>query len=154
MKIAINKCYGGFGLSAKAQKRFAELQGRPCFFFKGGLGKPYVPMSLEDASNEIFRSAFDMSDPNSLPKFDKWHEMTSEDKKALNDLWDSHTIPSSFGSDERTGDVLIRVIEELGDEASGKLAKIKVVEIPDGVDWEIDEYDGVENVREKSRGWG
>jgi len=33
MKVAINACFGGFGLSPLAVKRLAELQGRECHFF-------------------------------------------------------------------------------------------------------------------------
>lgn len=48
---------------------------------------------------------------------------------------------------------LVRVVEELGKEADGKYAELKVVEIPDGVEWEIEEYDGAEWVAEKHRTW-
>jgi hypothetical protein len=45
-------------------------------------------------------------------------------------------------------------VEDLGDKASNWAAKLEVVEIPDGVEWEIDEYDGIETVDEKHRSWG
>lgn len=48
---------------------------------------------------------------------------------------------------------LVKVVEELGDAANGGCASLSVVEIPDGVDWEIDEYDGVEHIAEKHRTW-
>jgi hypothetical protein len=38
--------------------------------------------------------------------------------------------------------------------ASGELANLKVVEIPDGVKWKIEEYDGIEWVAEVHRTWG
>jgi hypothetical protein len=44
-------------------------------------------------------------------------------------------------------------VEELGDKASGQFAELVVVEIPDGVDYEIDEYDGNEHIAEKHRTW-
>jgi hypothetical protein len=57
--------------------------------------------------------------------------------------------------EDRADPVLIAVIEELGSEkASGDFAKLHIVEIPDGVDWEIDEYDGIESISEKHRSWG
>ena len=43
--------------------------------------------------------------------------------------------------------------KELGDKANGRFAEIQIIEIPDDVEWEIDEYDGVETVREKNRSW-
>jgi len=48
---------------------------------------------------------------------------------------------------------LIAVIEELGEEANGRCAEIAIVEIPDDVEWEVDEYDGKEWVAEIHRTW-
>jgi hypothetical protein len=48
---------------------------------------------------------------------------------------------------------LIQVVEELGDAANGFAADLKIVDIPDGVDWYIEEYDGNEWVAEKHRTW-
>lgn len=53
----------------------------------------------------------------------------------------------------RIDDNLISVIEELGHESWGKFSELKIVEIPDDVEWEIAEYDGVEWVAEKHRKW-
>jgi len=54
---------------------------------------------------------------------------------------------------ERDSPILIQVIEELKDEANGHCANLKVVEIPDDVDWTIEEYDGFEWVAEVHRTW-
>jgi len=52
----------------------------------------------------------------------------------------------------RTNEKLINAIEKIGEEkASGKMAKLSVVDIPDDVCWEIDEYDGIETVEECHR---
>ena len=48
---------------------------------------------------------------------------------------------------------LIRVVEELGELANGWYSKLKIVEIPDGIEWEIDKCDGYEKVVEKHRSW-
>ena len=48
---------------------------------------------------------------------------------------------------------LIAVIEELGEAADGRHARLTVVEIPDDVQWQIEEYDGYEHVAEKHRTW-
>lgn len=49
---------------------------------------------------------------------------------------------------------LIAAIEKVGeDSASGSYAKVHVVEIPDGIQWEICEYDGFESIHEKHRSW-
>jgi hypothetical protein len=54
---------------------------------------------------------------------------------------------------QRDDPVLVKIVEDLGAEANGDYAKLKVVEIPDDVDWAIDEYDGKEWVAEKHRTW-
>lgn len=53
----------------------------------------------------------------------------------------------------RTDPLLIQVVAELGKNASGGCASLKIVEIPDGIDWEIEEYDGREWIAEKHRTW-
>lgn len=60
----------------------------------------------------------------------------------------------SFGREiPRDDPQLVEVVERLGDAANGACAKLKVVEIPDGIEWEIDEYDGLERVAETHRTW-
>jgi hypothetical protein len=54
---------------------------------------------------------------------------------------------------QRNDPDLIAVIEQLGKAANGKYANIKIVEIPDDVDWHIVEYDGREHVAEAHRTW-
>ena len=49
---------------------------------------------------------------------------------------------------------MVSVIEELGNEASGRYGSVTIVEVPDDVDWEIDDYDGIETIHEKHRVWG
>jgi len=54
---------------------------------------------------------------------------------------------------DRDDPVLVKVVQEMGADASGEHAKLKIVEIPADVDWQIDEYDGSEWVAEKHRVW-
>ena len=37
--------------------------------------------------------------------------------------------------------------------ASGELSKLSIVEVPDDIQWEIDDYDGMESVHELHRSW-
>lgn len=53
----------------------------------------------------------------------------------------------------RDDPVLVAVVRELGKKANGRFASLKIVEVPYGVDWTIEEYDGVEWVAEKHRIW-
>ena len=53
----------------------------------------------------------------------------------------------------RDDPILIQVFEELGDAANGSCADLKIVDIPDDVEWQIEEYDGNEWVAERHRTW-
>jgi hypothetical protein len=155
MKIVINKCFGGFGLSTLAVKRLAQLNGRDCFFYDRGTGiSDFVPVSklqeVEDkldnkpAQDSLYLSAFD------IPNFHELYAKATKGKQQ-NDLYEKHYLSAS--PDDRTDPKLIQVVEELGAKADGSCAKLKIINIPDGVDWEIDEYDGQESVSEKHRSW-
>lgn len=48
---------------------------------------------------------------------------------------------------------LVQVVEEMGTEAGHGLSELRVVEIPEGVEWQVEEYDGTEWVAEKHRTW-
>lgn len=53
----------------------------------------------------------------------------------------------------RTDEKLIECIETLGYKANRRYSELEVVEIPDDVDWEIDDYDGIETIHEKHKSW-
>jgi hypothetical protein len=54
---------------------------------------------------------------------------------------------------ERNDSVLIKVVEDLGSKSFGFAANLKIVEIPDDVNWEVVQYDGLEHIAEKHRTW-
>jgi hypothetical protein len=54
---------------------------------------------------------------------------------------------------ERDDPVLVQVVEEMGKDAFGMHASLKVVEIPDDVKWYVDNYDGIESIHENHRIW-
>ena len=139
MQVVINNCFGGFGLSLKAQKRYAELKGFALFFYK----QTRYPW---DGDKEEFTKITDI-DKNCFGSL----SIT----KDLGNVTDSLPDGSYFFSHniERTDPVLLQVIQELGDAANGECSSLKIVDIPDGVDWQIDEYDGNEWVAEKHQTW-
>lgn len=49
---------------------------------------------------------------------------------------------------------LVAVVQALGEDADGPYARLKIVTIPDDVEWTIHEYDGAEWVAEAHRTWG
>ena len=90
MKVVINGCYGGFGLS--------------------------------DAALEEYKIRKDITDPNFY----------------------YYDIP-------RDCPVLVEMVER-GD-VDSVYSDLRVVEIPDDVNWYIEEYDGLEHVAERHRTW-
>jgi len=139
-------------LSRKATKRLAELQGRECYFFTSDFQNRYIPAE-EQTGRDVFWTAFDIPNPNEVLNSQvNWNEMTDAQKKASGESYDKHSI--SNRPDDRADKLLIQVVEELGSErASGGCAELKIVEIPDGVDYEISEYDGNEHIAEKHCTW-
>jgi hypothetical protein len=60
----------------------------------------------------------------------------------------------SFGDLERTDKELIQTIEDIGSKrASGMCSCLAIAEIPDGAEYEIDEYDGNESVLPPRPSW-
>lgn len=52
----------------------------------------------------------------------------------------------------RDDPVLVELVETMPD-AAGKYSTLKVVEVPNDVDWVIEEYDGLEWIAERHRTW-
>lgn len=101
-KIVINRCFGGFGLSGRAQRKYLELEHKP----------------LGDYNQDY--DYYDGFEP-----------------------WDIH----------RDDYNLVKVVEELGEQSWGYGSELKIVEVPDGVEWYVRDYDGVETVCEVHREW-
>lgn len=131
MKIAINTCNGGFNLSEQAIIRYAELSGfsvypEKVFWWHSN----YYKIPVLEFHELRYKALEDQAT-----------------QKLLKDLvFYVSLIP-------RNSPELIRVIEELGDAANGIPSKLKIVEIPDDVDWVIEENDGIEFIAERHRTW-
>lgn len=83
--------------------------------------------------------------------------LSEEAYKELGLVWDKFGYAfryDSFEDGSRTDPRLVAVVEKLGTKASGPYSNLKVVEIPDGIEYEIDNYDGKETIHEKHRHWG
>ncbi len=48
---------------------------------------------------------------------------------------------------------LVEIVRKMKSQGNGQCAKLRIVEIPDGADWEIEEYDGNEHIAEKHETW-
>ncbi len=135
MKLVINRCFGGFGLSHKAVMRYAELKGI----------KLYAFVQKRDGQGCL--------------EYDKYEPYTNQKGSPLIHYHTQNdpTLKSEgyFSDDdiERTDPALVQAVKELGKRANGQCADLNIVKIPEGVAYEIDEYDGLETVHEKHRSW-
>ena len=92
MKVVINTCYGGFGLSEAALEEYESRKG------------------ITD------EKIYHWNIPRDCPH-------------------------------------LVAMVEEGGTDVDGIYSELKVVDIPDDVNWYIEEYDGNEHVAERHRTW-
>lgn len=137
MKIVINVCYGGFGLSHGAMLRYFEIKGVDVYPEKNTWLWTYwlVPASEHISSTVL----------------EKWSSLSIEERTKYNEQYREQTLSDSEIS--RDDEALVQVVEEMGESANGDHASLKVVEIPDDVKWQIEEYDGTEHIAEVHRTW-
>lgn len=129
MKIILNKCFGGFGISKEGYELYAKKKGLNLYIYESEFkyGK-FIYKKTNDTSimNDYFIK--DMGDNVEISDKDY--------KKYLLYLNEKY----------RQDPTLIEVVEELKDKASGRFGDLEVVEIPDNCYYKIDEYDGVETI--------
>jgi len=149
MKIVINRCYGGFGLSHKAVMRYAELKGIKLYPF------------FDDITKQVYGERATLDNPEvmvsyTLVPIEEYNMILAEDEKkplGADRYANSNALYFSEINIPRTDPDLITVIKELGEEANDRFSKLAIIEIPDDIEWEISEYDGWETVEEKHRSW-
>ena len=79
-----------------------------------------------------------------------WFGLSKKAYEYLGIDWDGN----GYKYNHNRADVeLVKCVETLGRAADGTGARLKVVEIPDDVEWEIKKYDGVEYIVDKHRFW-
>lgn len=142
MEIVINSCFGGFGLSPLAELEYLKRKGKTAFFYKQTKYKhregvnEYRKVKPEEVDG-LFSYTFTKDHGDS---FSEWPKSCEEEKYYDRDI-------------PRDDADLVAVVKELGDKASGSCSCLRIVDIPDGISWEIDEYDGMESIHETHRSW-
>jgi len=133
MKVVVNRCFGGFGLSTEAIKQLV-LKNADCI-------KKCTPQHYYEGDKV---------------KDQKWKDSWEKDLKEYVDIGDGflahkydfnifkdgflYDLKSNYDNEIRANKYLVEVVEELGDRSFGKFAKLEIVEIPDDVNlFEIDE---------------
>jgi hypothetical protein len=116
MKVVINRCFGGFGLSHEAIMKYAALAQIDMIAVEKDKTSTMLPWEyyVGKVSDETYWSEYDIS---------------------------------------RTDPSLVKVVEQMGADANGFAAELKVVEIPDDILWHLCEYDGIEHIAEDHRTW-
>jgi len=146
MKVVINKCHGGFSLSAAAYEKLIEW------------GVP-VRKHIEqehDPETGLFKPQ-PLNDGEVI--FDR--ELTSPEESSFSALYHAYKTKGDilgrywdcWTSASRTHPLVVRAVEELGPAASGFCSALCVIEIPDGTEYTIEEYDGMEHIAEVHKTW-
>ena len=136
MKVVINTCYGGFSVSHEGIMYMAKLKGLKLYCRESRGFMYYYTVPLDQVPPEKSSREF--------------YAMSMEERIAYNQQVSAVSFESRV---ERDDPFLVQTVEELGEESWGVCAELRVVEIPDGIDWEITEYDGNETVEEAHRSW-
>lgn len=138
-KVILNKCYGGFGVSIEAYKLYAKKKGLNLYFYNYDyINSQTIYKKIgEPTDNTLFLHCFtkDIGDNVTI----------SEDDYKKYSLW--------LYKDYREDPTLIEVVEELGEKANSRYSNLRIVEIPDDLDYVIDDYDGIETLHENVREW-
>lgn len=142
MKIVINAQYGGFSLSKLATEEYLKLKGKKAYFY-----------SPECDGREIYYKKIDSSFKEDIFTvcFTKDFGKSVNGEEISEDMWENYCF--SAKKIKRTDKDLIKVVEKLKEKANTICSSLKIIEIPDDVDYEIEEYDGNEWVSEKHRTW-
>jgi hypothetical protein len=64
-----------------------------------------------------------------------------------------HPVPVESWRIRRDDPDLVFVVKKLGEKADGSCAKLKIVEIPEEIDWIITDYAGIEQIEEAHKVW-
>lgn len=134
MKLVINSCYGGFGVSYEGMKRYFQLKGWDFYAATfTGFDGPLIEVTDPKTAFVIFYFK------NHIP-VDR--EESSDEINARFELAGNVNVKDIPRHDPE----LVRVVEELGSDAYGRHAKLTVCDIPSGYSYRITEYDGYESI--------
>lgn len=138
MKIVLNKCFGGFGVSHEGKMEYYKRAGLTAF--------PYVDTSRFDKPSKFERyvgQKIGMMNTVLYLKNDPEVESFKASWKEVDEKYGYHSLDFE---DLRTDEAFVSVVEDLGEKADGSFSNLEVYEIPDGAEYSIHDYDGVETL--------
>jgi hypothetical protein len=124
---------------------------------RGVYGMVLVAVNKDYGGFSISKEVVDIMKSKGVPV--DFSEQDEKDNKFFPvEEYGYHVYNENFGIESedynacRTFPPLIEAIREAKN-PNGKMSDIAIIEIPDDVDWYIDEFDGYEIIREKHRTW-
>ena len=143
MKIVINSSYGGFGLSNAAIEEYAKKSGIVLYKYVF-TNHTHWPSSCRRYDKDVdeFRGKVLVDEDDII------YSTTDAGSHCILDNEEDRRGFTYFNLNEisRIDKNLIDVVEEMGYNANGSYAELKVVEIPDGCCYKIVEQDGRETL--------
>lgn len=156
MKVVINTNHNAiFSLSPKAIKSYLELSGKECYFYYlDGKERQFKEISLDqcigydlefkyESNYEYYHTTWFVYTLNSIDLRKHMDEANKEissckDGSERIKAYDKYEeVKFSRSKLDRSDSKLIKVIEDLGEEANFNNSKLKIVEIPDGIEYYI-----------------
>lgn len=137
-KVILNKCHGGFEVSEEGYKLYAKKIGKKLFMYKPDWKNSKTSYKKIEKNYGCLTYYFTRDLGDYVSKIDKKD-------------WDENYL--YLNKDHREDPILIEVVEELGDKANSGHSNLKIVEIPDDLEYVIDDYDGIEKLHERVQEW-
>jgi len=154
-RVVVNRCYGAFCLSVKAQLEYAKRAGFHLWVYKEarncGIPNTNANLYIEVPLDKIpppgsMEDDFILLTKQPLPK---WGDTEFHYNPRFPDTVDIF-YDTALSRDDP---ILVEVVKDLGEEANGFGSKLEIIEIPEDVDYEIYDWDGFESVHEVHRVW-
>jgi hypothetical protein len=144
MKVVINRCYGGFSISPEAA----------LWLFERGFNQEGFVTPINEHWVDLEKEGRFLGYKSQLEAWREYQKGKAKGRTFLTVFTPDEQAVLNTRPDIRHDPLLVECVETMKKKANGSCASLEVVEIPDGVEYVIDEYDGMERVAEKHRTWG
>jgi len=155
-EVVINKCFGGFCISNDA---LIVLINRKAKCVEKKLDKDYYGLNNKKLLGSLEKRIQDYKEDKKKRKLFKdgfYHDGRLSTGPFIEGLLfkGKYVYCLKWRDEIREDKDLISVVKEMKEKVNGKCAQLEIVEIPNNVEYEISDYDGVESIHEIHRTWG